>query len=250
MSQDITPFEFNPEELPREFVDDEWWFLLRAVCKKLGFADTTYTKWGQRLPKDAVKLLHSVDSLGRGQKQLYVNKKGIRIILTSSTIEVAKEVQAWLGGPVLEAIAEDGGYDAPWSTMAQRLRQAEKLEYKNITDMMAESTDYDSKSQIARSFFMNMQDLFHKHVTGMRASQLKATREIVVWEDQTKPPKAADLKIGKNYLYPDEFEISGLTLVAVMSKLRLKFYKKPYTMQEFTDALKKELKQLKIELED
>lgn len=250
MSQDITPFDFSKYGIRWEVFDGEQWAVLNDFCEYLGLTKSQASNYASKLPKEVLRLEEALDSRGARQKTNYINRKGIRLILRVSKSEIAQQFQEWLGGEVFESIVEEGAYLAPWISKAERARISERLEYENIKDMLAAATDYDKSDPYVRQFFIGMQNMFHVHVTGLTAQQLKSSREIVTWKDMQELPKPNDYKTGKNFLNPDELEESGLTLVYVMSALALKLRKKPYTMRQFVNLLKKELARLKLELED
>jgi hypothetical protein len=91
------------------------------------------------------------------------------------------------------------------------LRADEKNIYHAVRDVFAfVSSDYESSSQIARSFFAKLQDKFLYAITGNTVSKLILDRadhkqlNMGLQSMKGERPQMADVFIGKNYLVPDE----------------------------------------------
>lgn len=242
MSNDsIVPFDFASYNIRWETKDGEQWAVLNDFCKYLGISKNRANEYGQQLSSKGYTGLTGVtDSLGRSRQTYIVNKLGMAYILKTSNKEIPKQFQEWLGTEVFESIVTDGGYIAPWVTVEQLARIQEKLDYTKLRHMLAQATDYSPNSDEARYFFANMQNKFYQVVTGMVANQIKASREIVVWEGKKGPTKR-DLEIAKNYLDKDELELCGLYITNAITQTMLRFHKKPYTMYEFKTAVHKSM---------
>ena len=93
----------------------------------------------------------------------------------------------------------------------RELRASEQNIYQAVRDVFKlGSTDYDSASEVVRSFYARLQDKFLYAITGQTAAQIKLDRA-----DHKKPamgmtaikgnvPDRADADIGKNYLDDEE----------------------------------------------
>lgn len=100
---------------------------------------------------------------------------------------------------------------APMPSVAQirfdRVTRArEMVDYKTFRDMMSENaTDYVPSSKATGLHFAVMQNKLYRHLTGMTAEQIKATRPLQTWPgcEEGKPEpsaKNAARKVAKNYL--------------------------------------------------
>lgn len=96
------------------------------------------------------------------------------------------------------------------------IRTSERMFYQKITDIFAEcSIDYDKNSQIARDFYMNIQNKFHYAITGNTAAEIiynrvDSKKEHMGLTNWNKSPDGkilkSDVSIAKNYLGEDELK--------------------------------------------
>ena len=96
------------------------------------------------------------------------------------------------------------------------IRASERRIYQQITDIFAEcSTDYDSKSDITKSFYAMIQNKFHYAITGQTAAEIihgKADRSephigLLTWKNAPQGRVlASDVTIAKNYLTEPEIK--------------------------------------------
>ncbi len=122
------------------------------------------------------------------------------------------------------------------------IRASERRIYQKITDIFAEcSIDYDSKSQITKNFFANVQNKFHFAITGKTAAEI-----IYEKADKTQPkmgllhfknsPKGRVLKldtvVAKNYLEEDEIKKLERTISAYFDYIENQIEKRnEFTME-------------------
>ncbi len=100
------------------------------------------------------------------------------------------------------------------------IRASEKRLYKKITDIYALSSDYEPKSESARSFFATVQNKLHFAITGYTAAEIinqrvdaaKENMGLTTWKNSTIRQK--DVIVAKNYL--DETEIKELNKIVTM----------------------------------
>ncbi|MGE4443902.1 MAG: virulence RhuM family protein [Candidatus Altimarinota bacterium] len=103
----------------------------------------------------------------------------------------------------------------------REIRASERRFYQKITDIYATSVDYDSKAQITKDFFAEVQNKFLFAVSGNTAPELEYHRSdaskpnmgLITWKSQKTGGKilTTDIKIGKNYL--TEEELTNLNLL-------------------------------------
>ncbi|NUJ98124.1 virulence RhuM family protein [Candidatus Gracilibacteria bacterium] len=103
----------------------------------------------------------------------------------------------------------------------REIRASERRFYQKITDIYATSVDYDSKAQITKDFFAEVQNKFLFAVSGSTAPELEYHRSdsskpnmgLTTWKSQKTGGKilTTDIKIGKNYL--TEEELTNLNLL-------------------------------------
>ncbi|WP_426989913.1 virulence RhuM family protein [Pseudarthrobacter sp. Y6] len=101
------------------------------------------------------------------------------------------------------------------------IRASEKRFYQKVRDIFAEtSSDYDSKSELARSFFATIQNKLLFAVTGKTAAELVVARSdasapnlgLTTWAG--KEVKRLDAETAKNYLTHEEIrELDRLTVM-------------------------------------
>lgn len=127
----------------------------------------------------------------------------------------------------------------------RRLRTEEKSMYALVREVFkASASDYDSKSQIAKSFFAMAQDKFHYAVTQKTAAEIRLERADADKENMgmtyTKKgnPTKQEARIAKNYLSEDELlfleNISTQFLLFAESKA---FRGQKMTMEELSFKL-------------
>jgi len=95
----------------------------------------------------------------------------------------------------------------------RKLRNEERSFYGVVRKVFKESSsDYDSNSQTARSFFAKAQDKFHYAVTTQTSAELILERagsdkpNMGLRTSTKEPPLSTDVVVGKNYLNEEELE--------------------------------------------
>lgn len=98
------------------------------------------------------------------------------------------------------------------------IRESEKSHHRRLTDAIAlTAADYSSTDSEVRSFFAAIQNILHYAVTGMRAKQIIAAREIRTWTGK-KGPTQRDRETAKNYLTEEELrKMENLTQIFLLT---------------------------------
>ncbi len=125
MSRELTVFQ-NPEfgELRTAEINGETWFCLADVCRPLGIRANACS---QRLKKDGVNTIVTVDLAGRANRMLFVNEANLyRAVFTSKKPE-AERFTDWVTEEVLPALRKTGGYQMQPLTPAELLAQQANL---------------------------------------------------------------------------------------------------------------------------
>lgn len=81
---------------------DEPLFCLVDVCKILGIANPRNVK--TRLDEDAVRLMDTIDKLGRNQKVTFVNEDGFYDVIMRSDSSLAKPFRKWVTSEVFHQL--------------------------------------------------------------------------------------------------------------------------------------------------
>ena len=125
--------------------DGEPRFCLADLCKAINV--TNHRNVAKRIDQDGVRLMDTIDSIGRTQQVLFVNEAGMYEVLLRSDSEEAKPFRKWVTSEVLPSIRKTGGYiatkhdDTPEEIMARALmvaqstleRQQKRLTEANVT---------------------------------------------------------------------------------------------------------------------
>ena len=125
--------------------DGEPRFCLADLCKAINV--TNHRNVAKRIDQDGVRLMDTIDSIGRTQQVLFVNEAGMYEVLLRSDSEEAKPFRKWVTSEVLPSIRKTGGYiatkqeDTPEEIMARALvvaqstleRQQKRLAEANVT---------------------------------------------------------------------------------------------------------------------
>lgn len=100
-------------------------FCLADLCRAIGIQNSRNVK--SRLDADDVRLIDTIDNLGRTQQVTYVTEAGMYEVILRSDSETAKPFRKWVTSEVLPAIRKTGGYlatkqdDTPEEIMARAL---------------------------------------------------------------------------------------------------------------------------------
>ena len=135
----------------------------------------------------------------------------------------------------------------------QEIRASERLFYQKLTDIFAESIDYDSKSHTCRDFYSCIQNKLEYAVIGKTAAEIISSRAdakhptmgLLTWKDINKGGKIqlSDTKIAKNYMTHEELnELTTLVNLCLDSaKLSIK-RGRPIYMKEWVEQVNAQLK--------
>lgn len=106
----------------------------------------------------------------------------------------------------------------------REIRASERMFYQKVTDLYAESIDYDPKSPITQTFYATVQNklhwAIHKHTAAelikLRAKSDAPNMGLTSWKNEKKGGKIikTDIVVAKNYLTKDE--IDGLNRLVTM----------------------------------
>lgn len=107
MTNSLTTFNFNNNQVRTEFKDGEVWFCLKDVCTILELPNVGMVK--KRLNAKGV---NSIDTLTKGgnQKLIYINEPNIYRLALRSDKPAAEPFIDWVTGEVLPTIRKTGGY--------------------------------------------------------------------------------------------------------------------------------------------
>ncbi|MDQ7009200.1 MAG: virulence RhuM family protein [Candidatus Gracilibacteria bacterium] len=131
----------------------------------------------------------------------------------------------------------------------REIRASERRFYLKITDIYATSEAYDSKAQISKDFFAEVQNKFLYAVSGKTAGELEYNRVnankpnmgLTSWKAQKTGGKIVktDITIGKNYLSEEEISTLNLLISGYLDFAELQAKKgKVMHMQDWIDKTK------------
>lgn len=83
-------------------------FCLADVCSALGIQNHRNVK--ARLDEDDVRLVDTIDNLGRNQQVIFVNESGLYTVILRSDAEIAKPFRRWVTKELLPSIRKTGSY--------------------------------------------------------------------------------------------------------------------------------------------
>jgi len=130
------------------------------------------------------------------------------------------------------------------------IRASERRIYQKITDVFAEcSVDYDSKSDITKNFYANIQNKFHYAIIGKTAAEIiyekvdknKQNMGLTTWKNSPNGRiLKSDIGIAKNYLSEKEIKELERTISSFFDYIeRIIEKRKTFTMEEFAKAVDK-----------
>lgn len=102
---------FNNErfgEVRTSIINDEPYFMLADVCRVLEIANPRNTL--QRLNKNGVHNIDTIDSMGRTQQANFINESNLYKLAFTSRKKEAEEFTEWVTSEVLPSIRKHGGY--------------------------------------------------------------------------------------------------------------------------------------------
>ena len=135
----------------------------------------------------------------------------------------------------------------------QEIRASERLFYQKLTDIFAESVDYDPQSQICRDFYASVQNKLEYAVIGKTAAEIITSRAdanhptmgLLTWKGYRKGGKIqlSDTKIAKNYMTHDELgELTSLVNLCLDSASLTVKRGRPIYMNEWVEQVNAQLK--------
>lgn len=102
---------FNNEkygEVRTAIINNEPYFMLADVCRVLEIANPRNTL--QRLNKNGVHNIDTIDSMGRTQQANFINESNLYKLAFTSRKKEAEEFTEWVTSEVLPSIRKHGGY--------------------------------------------------------------------------------------------------------------------------------------------
>ena len=139
---------FNDErfgEIRTAGTADNPMFCLADVCKAIGIANARNVK--SRIDEDDVRLVDTIDNIGRTQQVTFVTESGLYDVIIRSDSEQAKPFRKWVTSVVLPSIRKTGSYsiqNLSRKELALMVIQAEEenerlaLENKQQAEVIAE----------------------------------------------------------------------------------------------------------------
>jgi len=110
----------------------------------------------------------------------------------------------------------------------REIRASERMFYQKLTDIYAQSIDYDKDAHISKEFFSSIQNKLEYAVIGQTAAEIITSRAdhrlpnmgLRTWKDSKKGGKVqfGDTKVAKNYMNSEELsELNQLVNVCLES---------------------------------
>lgn len=135
----------------------------------------------------------------------------------------------------------------------QEIRASERLFYQKLTDIFAESIDYDQQSQVCKDFYASVQNKLEYAIVGKTAAEIIVSRAdashptmgLLTWKGFQKGRKImlSDTKIAKNYMTHDELsELTTLVNLCLDSAVLTVKRGRPIYMQEWVEQINAQLK--------
>lgn len=135
----------------------------------------------------------------------------------------------------------------------QEIRASERLFYQKLTDIFAESVDYDPNSQLCHDFYASVQNKLEYAVIGQTAPEIIASRAdahhptmgLLTWKAYQKGGKIqlSDTKIAKNYMTHEELsELTSLVNLCLDSATLTVRRGRPIYMNEWVEQVNAQLK--------
>lgn len=135
----------------------------------------------------------------------------------------------------------------------QEIRASERLFYQKLTDIFAESIDYDPKSPVCRDFYASVQNKLEYAVIGQTAAEIIVSRAdashptmgLLTWKAFHKNGKImlSDAKIAKNYMTREELEeLTTLVNLCLDSATLMVKRRRPIYMEEWVEQVNAQLK--------
>ncbi len=130
------------------------------------------------------------------------------------------------------------------------IRASERRIYQKITDIFAEcSIDYDSTSDITKTFFAMVQNKFHYAITGKTAAEIiydevditKPHMGLKTWKNSpTGRILKSDVTIAKNYLAEEEIKKLERTIASYFDYIENQLeQRKQFTMESLAESVNK-----------
>lgn len=104
-------FSYESNEVRTVMRNGEPWFCLVDVCRVLALAEPH--RVANRLDKDERTQMTVTDSLGRKQKNWFINESGLYGVILRSDKPEAKAFKRWVTHDVLPSIRQTGTYAQP-----------------------------------------------------------------------------------------------------------------------------------------
>lgn len=146
---EVQLFNFENHEVRSLLLNNEPWFVGKAVAEVLGYAKPL-NAIAQHVDKDDSLKQGLTDSLGRQQKTIFVNESGLYALIFGSKLESAQKFKRWVTSEVLPALRKTGQYQVKelsgQELMAKALIEAQNVlaaKDKVIEEMKPKASYYD-----------------------------------------------------------------------------------------------------------
>ncbi|WP_279106184.1 phage antirepressor [Mobiluncus curtisii] len=113
ITQDITRFEFDSQELRTVTVDGETLFCGKDVATILGYENPTKAVRDHCKKDGGLKRYPIQDSLGRTQEAAFITEPDLYRLITHSKLPTAEKFERWVFEDVLPTIRKTGMYATP-----------------------------------------------------------------------------------------------------------------------------------------
>lgn len=129
-------FDYNNKMVRTIETNNEFWWVLKDVCKVLGISK--YRDTANRLDNDERETL-GVDTLGGEQKMLCVNESGLYNVILRSDKPEAKPFRKWITSEVLPSIRKTGSYSVNTedNNINSQVLDLLKIQQEQVTNMFS-----------------------------------------------------------------------------------------------------------------
>lgn len=108
MSNQITTFTYNSNQIRTNLVDNNMWFCANDLCANLGYAIPHKAIRDHVDGEDVLKWITPTKS--GNQNMLWVNESGMYALIFGSKLDTAKDFKRWVTSEVLPQIRKTGAY--------------------------------------------------------------------------------------------------------------------------------------------
>lgn len=263
--------EYQPEgssiAIDVSYRDDDFWFTQAQIAQALGIERSVATKHiGNVYEDEELDRERTCANFAQLRKEgkRYVSRPiehynidvvisvGFRVRNSKAAIQLRQWSQQALSqlvstGYVINEsrlASGDTAYYDEIAALLKAIRRSETLLFEKARDILATSTDYDSKSPEAKYFFASVQNKLHYAVTGYTAPELIHSRAdhqkphmgLVTW--QGNEVSKGDVKVAKNYLMQEEMmQLENLVDQFLLHGEFQLLRRRPMKMQDWINAV-------------